>query len=1811
MRITGNKKHRLYDIEGGTDSCGVGFITRKDGVCTHHLLQVGHDALCVVPHRGGMDAEGIGDGGGVLVDLSEDFFSKCVGQPLKLGEFAVGQFFMPPNDPTLTTTAKHAFEKLATAYNLQVLLWRTVPVDTSVVNTATKKANPTIHQAILKTKSPTNWTELEHNCISITEKLGEKFFLKPAYKEFFPISISARTVVYKGRLNANEIIPFFKDFQDPDFKIKIFLFHTRFSTNTAPRPSMAQPFSRMAHNGELNTDKKNRIHENSILKTQGKTLITPIGQSDSARMDQTLARRLRDDNLGIVEALVRMSPPAWENNNKMSDKQRDMLEFFSLDEEKVDGPAAMAFTDGVRVGCKLDRLGLRPLRQTETTEYISVMSEAGQNIFAPTDVISRGRIAAGDMVVYDHSSQKYLVNDEILEMLAQQDTYSKKLSKKIVHIAELDNMDAKLSAPAYPDSVIGRAVAYGHNAESFRFMVDPILENGAEKVSAMGYGVAINPLNPNEGGMSRYFSQRFAQVTNPPLDSIREADGMTCRVALGAKPAFSPTTKQIILDTPILSVYDLCKIRSQSVVHVDEMAIVFAHHKDDTTNAKNLHTALENIATQAVQYAKNNGIIVASDVPINADYAPIPVTLAVAAINKGLVDAGLRFNTSFIIETGQVLSSHDMATTIGFGAAAVCPTMVYERAIELFPNDIQGALKRYRKGCEKALMKTMGKFGLCTVESYTGGEFFEGNFLDTKNDTLLKNYFPNIDSPLGGVGFIHIARTFRNWFLFGVSQPSVLPSLGLFKEKSDGAGHSYGVNVTKEFVGIADKDVVYAKHAPAIPRGTWILDEHLAIAKDIASYTHGKPTEYLDFGYTPLDKDFIDTFAITEDYRSFSRNLMQERQLRPAALRDILGFPIRMGHITTTQEFTDILKSVVWDSTPHAHLRNIPTPDDTQRYKAFIAAVKTVFADKAEAFLDRVSEAPKSISIDTVQPASEITPTFASGAMSFGALNRNAHEAIALGTNLVYGASNCGEGGEQYTRYNTPKSSAVKQIASGRFGVWAGYFADPNLQEIEIKLAQGAKPGEGGQLPSHKVTVEIASMRGGTPMVELVSPPPHHDTYSIEDLAQLIHDAHAARVKVIVKLVSSEGIGTIAIGVAKAGADIINIAGNTGGTGAAQVTSLKNAGRAAEIGIAEVHQALCDSGLRNKVILRNSGAFQNGYDVIKSCILGADSYEFGTTALMMIGCVMAKNCNVKCPAGLTTDPEIFAGDGRALAQYFMNMAHEVREILAYLGFTCLRDIRGRTDLLHLLNHQDLTGFIDCRALLTLVPEKTPEKPKYVQACFKPDDTIIGEIKQAILDGTPAIFDYGYLHCYNKSVGGQTAIDIERFISWQMSQHQRENSAVLTTNGKRPVLQDDTVTITSAQSAGQSYGLFTTTGMKLIHTGICNDGVGKSMCGGKIIVKNPGASTAKSVANKVENALIGNFALFGATGGKLFVNGAAGDRFAVRNTGAMAVVEGVGDFGCEYMINGTVLNLGDFGKGFGNGMSGGNAYQYDPVGDLEILHSKDSVSIVRLDNGDAQTAYHIPIIKAILEEYVTHTHSETADKILNNWHQEIGNFYVVNPLAITQTQCPDYLSTHSPAKVITEELLKNYAVSSIRAVKRSYQDKTHILDGAVPETSDSAQGADLLVQFGVLSFAKKRAVKTLERIGSAIDGYMINITAKKLIITEDKDIISDVINALKSDLNAVPHEVLGAWLSQKRIDDYMESLNGRDTTEIYNAGMMEWVKFATAKNQAVIKIHGTLKERTRQAFIKNLVKSVPIDTMAIRNDNWTVKSTQVS
>jgi glutamate synthase (NADPH/NADH) large chain len=945
-------------------------------------------------------------------------------------------------------------------------------------------------------------------------------------------------------------------------------------------------------------------------------------------------------------------------------------------------------------------------------------------------------------------------------------------------------------------------------------------------------------------------------------------------------------------------------------------------------------------------------------------------------------------------------------------------------------------------------------------------------------------------------------------------------------------------------------------------------------------------TAYTRTGFDKRDASEINNFTPTSAYRDFASEMAQERTKRPSALRDVLEFPSDFTQATTQAEFlTELNRHDLKGNSSFAARGLTVSPiegnrfavtleDGAARLSALSSALKAKFGDdisfgsqsevievtaKNEAlfWLSHVKTAPASIDVADVEPSSEIAKAFASGAMSHGALVAPAHEAVAHGTNIVGAMSNSGEGGEHFSRYGTIRSSKIKQIASGRFGVWAGYLADPAVEELEIKIAQGAKPGEGGQLPSQKVTVEIAAARGGTPGVELVSPPPHHDTYSIEDLAQLIHDCKAARVRVIVKLVSSEGIGTIAVGVAKAGADVINVAGNTGGTGAAQVTSLKYTGRSAEIGLAEVHQALCANGIRKKVILRCSGAHQTASDVVKSCLLGGDSFEFGTTALMMLKCVMAKNCNIKCPAGLTTNPEVFEGDPRALAQYFMNVAHDVQALLAKLGMKTLRAARGRSDLLHLMDHPSMIGQMDVSALLWHEPEVIIENPVYVPRDFAVDDYLLPRIKQAMLEDKQSVIEIGdnrELNNCNKTVFGQLAIDLERWLQYDLTEQDVDSMPAVKVDGRnRRFLDEASVRITSSKSAGQSFAAFCNDGMHVVHTGTCNDGVGKSMSGGTVIIRSPGGGSSEAG----KNVLIGNFALFGATGGHLFVEGEAGDRFAVRNSGTTAVVEGVGDFGCEYMTNGAVLNLGTFGKGFGNGMSGGYAYQYDPERKLADSYSADSVFLRDMNEESEEAEAHKLALRLMLEAHVANTGSGKASAILENFDAELANFRYLKPRSLALYQDAEAILAAASRKSLVEELAKALASHQVRKFKLAWRDGSVVAGGAVPAPgdTDTEKMFALLNSYAVLAMAQKVAGDRLKQESSSPE---VEKAARKLLLTEDFSLMMSLVKYARETLAGYSDADIATLIANKRLRDYKEALKLRNVHAIHSLGTYGWI-----------------------------------------------------
>ncbi|MEM8701912.1 MAG: glutamate synthase-related protein, partial [Pseudomonadota bacterium] len=1217
-------------------------------------------------------------------------------------------------------------------------------------------------------------------------------------------------------------------------------------------------------------------------------------------------------------------------------------------------------------------------------------------------------------------------------------------------------------------------------------------------------------------------------------------------------------------------------------------------------NADAMSSAIDTICNEVAEHvAEVGGIVILSDRQVSSGRAALPMALVVSAVNQRLIEEGLRLKASFIVESGQISSAHHIAVALGFGASAVYPLAVQLRAEETFPDDAEAAFSRFAKAAEKSLLKTMGKVGLCTAESYIGGEFFEPNFLDT-SDAVLKRYFPNVKTPVGGVGFKTIATAVSDWHqrALTVTGEKDIPLLGLFKERAEGAGHSFGTTAVRGFVDMTEEPV----RLNAAP-DAGAHDDHLRLLP-VNRLEDAFGLDEKAYTYTNFDKltpEMIDAFAITPGYRAFARMMSEERGRRPAALRDVLEFPADVTFSASAAEFEREFRRFSLDGNTSFHFRGLTSEQEengvfrlmlkggagnqlSRRSELAEAIVRRFRSDiyghwleegylkaravgKAAAFLQRIRTAPDTLGLNEIQPACEITPLLASGAMSHGALVASAHEAVAHGTNMAGGMSNSGEGGEHISRYGTIRSSKIKQFASGRFGVWAGYLADPSLEEIEIKIGQGAKPGEGGQLPAPKVTVEIAAARGGTPGVELVSPPPHHDTYSIEDLAQLIHDAKAARVRVIVKLVSSEGIGTIAVGVAKAGADVINVAGNTGGTGAAAVTSLKYTGRSAEIGIAEVHQALCANGIRQKVILRCSGAHQTASDVVKSALLGADSFEFGTTALMMLKCVMAKNCNIKCPAGLTTNPEVFDGDPRALAQYLLNIAHETRELLAGLGLHSLSEARGRADLLHLIDHAAQVGQLDLTAMLTCVEDIRVEDPVYLEKDFQHDDRFIEQLERDLFDNSQPgvkLRPNAKLNNCNKTVGGQLAIDIERLLNHQMDEAmQGRAQRVLTDHRGRRYFDADTVMLETHGSAGQSFGAFCNDGMRLDHEGTCNDGVGKGACGGTIVVRSPGGGSEEPGGN----VLVGNFALFGATGGRTFVEGQAGDRFAVRNSGATAVVEGVGDFCCEYMTNGAVLNIGSFGKGFANGMSGGFAYQYDPYGELADKASHDSVLLSNLDDGSSLSEMHGDVVRHLLALHYEATGSRKAAWLIKNFDSERRNFVCAMPKSLLLYQDSDAILAARSRKELIEELSAALVAHQLRKFKQALKAGVPVLDGAVPGygETDTDNMYVLLNNYLVLSTAQTVALGRVPK-GTGISDAAVDKAARNLLLTEDFSVLKKLQAFARTAVSEYSDEELAVMIANKRLGDYKQALATRNVLSMDSPGTYGWILFQNSKNR---------------------------------------------
>ncbi|MEM7090681.1 MAG: glutamate synthase central domain-containing protein, partial [Pseudomonadota bacterium] len=887
----------LYNPDHEHSACGVGFLTRKDGRQTFDVLKRGHEALCAVPHRGGMSSEGVGDGAGISVDLSVAFFNKLTRSNLIAGRFGVGNFFLPA-DRSQHDRAAQLIETVLDRAGFRTKMIRNMPVNTDAIGPRAVKWQMPIVQWVFEAPDGVDQARFDRQIHRALLEIEAEAYTDPALEGLYPLSLSSRMQVFKGRLNSWEIIPYFADLSDPDHAVHTLYFHTRFSTNTDPHPSMAQPFRLMAHNGELNTDKKNRLSEAAIALARNTSIVRPKGQSDSCRLDQTLNSRVYEEGLDLVTAVVAMMPPAWENDSRLSPQVRAMLEYFSLSEEKNDGPAALVFGDGNIIGARLDRLGLRPMRSVETNEYLAVMSEAGQIDFPPEEVLRRGRVEAGGMIYFDHGEGRIRETDEALEDLARAKDYASLLAAAQINIDDLPEgvMSTADAAARYEGDLVrpARYVGYTLNQESFKFLMDPMLQTGVEKVSAMGYGNAINALSDNEGGVAKYFSQRFAQVTNPPLDSIREADGMTLRVALGEKPYLGQSrSRQIVVNSPVLRMSDILKIKAQDATPWARFDILYEPvFGDGPANESALTDAIDAVADDVVAFARDKGgIAIISDRHLSRARAPMPMTLAVSAINQRLIEEGVRFKISLVVESGQICSSHHIACALGFGAAAVYPLAVRMRAEEMYGDDAPAAYLRFKKAAEKALMKTMGKVGLCTVESYSGGEFFEPNFLDT-NDPVFARYLPNMKTPVGGVRFDVVARSVADWHerAATVETEKDVPILGLFKERSEGAGHSYGATAVRGFVDLTEEKIAFAQDTQTAPDGE--TDPfRLMTLRQMDDAFGIDDTGYVNTSFEKLSAARIDAFRITPGYRRFSAMMAEERNRRPAALRDVLAFP--------------------------------------------------------------------------------------------------------------------------------------------------------------------------------------------------------------------------------------------------------------------------------------------------------------------------------------------------------------------------------------------------------------------------------------------------------------------------------------------------------------------------------------------------------------------------------------------------------------------------------------------------------------------------------------------------------------------------------------------------------------------------------------------------------------------------------------------------------------------------------------------------------------------------------------------------------
>ncbi|BBY80957.1 glutamate synthase large subunit [Mycolicibacterium pulveris] len=1492
----------LYNPAFEHDACGVAMVADMHGRRSRDIVDKAITALLNLEHRGAQGAEPhTGDGAGILLQVPDEFLRAVLKEQGAFelppyGSYATGIAFLPQSSKD-AAAACEAVEKIAEAEGLQVLGWREVPTDESSLGALARDAMPTFRQLFIAGASG---MDLERRAYVVRKRAEHELGTRGPGQDgpgretvYFP-SLSGQTFVYKGMLTTPQLKAFYLDLQDERLTSALGIVHSRFSTNTFPSWPLAHPFRRIAHNGEINTVTGNenwmRARE-ALIRTDlfGSDLekITPVctpGASDTARFDEVL-ELLHLGGRSLPHAVLMMIPEAWERHESMDPARRAFYEFHDSLMEPWDGPASVCFTDGTVIGAVLDRNGLRPSRIWVTADGLVVMaSEAGVLNLDPSTVVRKMRLQPGRMFLVDTAQGRIVDDEEIKAELAAEHPYQEWLDQGLFRLDELPQGDY-VRMPHH--RVVLRQQAFGYTYEELNLLVAPMARTGAEPIGSMGTDTPIAVLSARPRMLFDYFHQMFAQVTNPPLDAIREEVVTSLQGAMGPEgDLLNPgpeSCRQIVLSQPIIRNHELAKL-----VNLDpEQEIDGRRHGLSTAvirclfpvnrGGQGLKEALDNVRAKVSAAIRDGArIIVLSDRESNEQMAPIPSLLAVSAVHHHLVRDRTRTQVGLVVECGDAREVHHMACLVGFGAAAINPYMVFESIEDMVDRgvltelDSETAKKNYVKAAGKGVLKVMSKMGISTLASYTGAQLFQAIGISQQ---VLDEYFTGLTCPVGGIDLDDIA------------------------------------------------DDVAARHRLAY------LDQ---------------PTEW---AHRELEVGGEYQWRREGEYHLFNPDTVFKLQ-----------HSTRTGQYSIFKEYTKLVD------------------DQSERMASLRGLLK---------FKDGVRSP---VPLDEVEPASEIVKRFSTGAMSYGSISAEAHETLAIAMNRLGGRSNSGEGGEHISRFDRDENgdwrrSAIKQVASGRFGVTSHYLT--NCTDIQIKMAQGAKPGEGGQLPGNKVYPWVAEVRHSTPGVGLISPPPHHDIYSIEDLAQLIHDLKNAnpQARVHVKLVSETGVGTVAAGVSKAHADVVLISGHDGGTGATPLTSMKHAGAPWELGLAETQQTLLLNGLRDRIVVQVDGQLKTGRDVVIAALLGAEEFGFATAPLVVSGCIMMRVCHLDtCPVGVATQNPIlrqrFTGKPEFVENFFLFIAEEVRELMAQLGFRTVNEMVGQVDALdttkaaehwkaHKLDltpvlHQPESAFMNQDLYCSSRQDHGLDKAL--------DQQLIVMCREALDAASPVRFSTTIANV-NRTVGTMLGHEVTKAYGGQG-------------------LQDGTIDITFDGSAGNSFGAFVPKGITLRVYGDANDYVGKGLSGGRIVVRPSDNAPADYVAE--DNIIAGNVILFGATNGQVFLRGQVGERFAVRNSGAHAVVEGVGDHGCEYMTGGRVVVLGPTGRNFAAGMSGGIAYVYDPDNKLPQNLNAEMVDLEDLDDEDLE------YLQGMIQAHVDATDSAVGQRILDDWSAHVKHFTKVMP-----------------------------------------------------------------------------------------------------------------------------------------------------------------------------------------------------------------------